>query len=171
MISSSSSTTCRFFTSRLTMASSDTRLLARPTNRSSTVLNDKLFSILSNRFSVIIEGSSFCFLNSSSSICCPILMDSFRSISSCFCRKERILFRACPLLTILIQSSLGPFEFLLVRMSTTSPVFNIVFKGTMAPFTLAPTVLCPTSVCMRYAKSIGHDPCGKAITFPLGDRQ
>ena len=153
------------------MDCNDTRFIAIPTYRSSTLLNDKDVKIDSKRLVSINFESSFKRLNSSSSIDWPSLILSLRDCCSCFCKKVRILFRACPLLTILIQSALGPTELLLVKISTTSPVFNGVFKGTIAPLTLAPTVLLPTSVWILYAKSIGQEPVGNAITLPLGVKQ
>lgn len=47
--------------------------------------------------------------------------------------------RALLVLTILIQSRLGPNELGLVTISTTSPVFNLAVSGTIRPLTLAPT--------------------------------
>ena len=54
--------------------------------------------------------------------------------------------RALFVLTILIQSRLGPNEFGLVTISTTSPVLSLAVSGTIRPLTLAPTVFSPTWV-------------------------
>ena len=55
-----------------------------------------------------------------------------------------------------------------VTTSTMSPCWSTWRSGTSFPFTRAPAQRLPTSVWTAYAKSIGVEPSGSALTSPFG---
>ena len=47
-------------------------------------------------------------------------------------------------------------------------ILKLASKGTMRPLIFAPVQVSPTTEWMAYAKSIGVEPRGNWITFPIG---
>src|SRR5699024_12445376 len=66
---------------------------------------------------------------------------------SCFLKNDLILFFELLDLTSFSQSRLGPYDCLLVLISTISPVSRVWSIVTILPFTLAPIIWLPTSAC------------------------